>query len=71
MQVEAVLGRGGANVKKISADTNARIVVMDTIPGCDERAAIITSKEDPSQELSGAQAGCICQNTCMLHACAA
>ena len=55
MQIEIVLGRNGAYVKQVSADTNARISVMDSIPGCDERVAIITSKEDPAQELSGAQ----------------
>ena len=61
-QVEDVLGRGGSNIKKISADTNARIVVMDSIPGCDERVAIITSKEDPAQELSGAQVTKVCSS---------
>lgn len=42
-------------MRQISAETNARISVMDGMPGSDERVAIITSREDPTQELSGAQ----------------
>ena len=53
--MENILGSKGAAVRQISAETNARISVMDGMPGSDERVAIITSREDPTQELSGAQ----------------
>ena len=58
LQVENILGNKGAAVRQISAETNARISVMDGMPGSDERVAIITSREDASQELSGAQVLC-------------
>nr|AIZ68202.1 KH domain-containing protein At4g18375-like isoform X2 [Albuca bracteata] len=51
-KIGSIIGRGGEIVKQLRADTQAKIRIGETVPGCDERVITIfsTSKETNSFE---------------------
>ncbi|XP_059670578.1 KH domain-containing protein HEN4-like [Cornus florida] len=49
-KIGSVIGKGGGIVKALREETNAKITVVDSVPGSDERVIIIYS---PSVKISG------------------
>ncbi|CAI0454014.1 unnamed protein product [Linum tenue] len=45
-RIGTIIGKGGEIVKQLRLDTNAKIRIGDTIPGCDDRVVTIYSSSD-------------------------
>lgn len=45
-RIGSIIGRGGEIVKQLRADTNSKIRIGETVPGCDERVITIYSPSD-------------------------
>ncbi|XP_078162153.1 uncharacterized protein LOC144557455 [Carex rostrata] len=51
-EITSVLGRGGDIIKSLQAETNAKILVADVVPGSDDRVIIVyshVSDQDPAE----------------------
>lgn len=54
-----IIGRGGEIVRQLMASTGARIIIADSIPGCEERLVTICSSSDES-DASGNTSNYVC-----------
>ncbi|XP_021742195.1 flowering locus K homology domain-like isoform X3 [Chenopodium quinoa] len=56
-KVGNIIGRKGEYIKKIVEETRARIKILDGPPGSQERAVMVSAKEDPDASLPPAMDG--------------
>lgn len=51
----SILGKSGTIVREIKSKTNSRVKVIESVPGCEERVVVISSKDFAEQEKCPAQ----------------
>lgn len=52
-KIGSIIGKGGEIVKQLRTDTNSKIRIGESVPGCDERVVTIYSTSEETNDLEG------------------
>ena len=66
-----VIGKAGAGIGAIRAETGARVRVIDALPAAEERVAVVSSRHEPGADADAAQHALLRLHDAHAHAAAA